>query len=238
MIRAVLFDLDDTLYCEADFVRSGFIAVAEALELRGVGRKLELLALLEYIHAMEGRERVLDKLTARLGLPEGWAPELVECFRAHQPSLELASDVVEVLTRLRERYQLGCVTDGWGATQRRKVEVLKLASLLDVVVFSDDFGRAHWKPSPRPFRACCALLGVTPAESVFVGDNPERDVRGARNAGLLSVRIRRERGYLRDFGFADDPAHFEIVRLEELEHVLEALRIGRSDVPLAPERGR
>src|SRR5262249_40696416 len=128
VIRAVLFDLDDTLYCESDFVRSGFAAVANELTSRGVGRTAELCRLLESLHFTEGRERVLNKLACRLGFPEAWVPQLVECYRAHVPKLTLAPDAAGALARLRGRCKLGCVTDGWAATQRRKIEALQLST--------------------------------------------------------------------------------------------------------------
>ena len=223
MIRAVLFDLDDTLYCEGDFVRSGFAAVACELESRGAGKRADLTALLEAIHFTEGRERVLDKLAARVGFPEMWVPELVERYRSHRPCIALAPDAAGTLARLRGRYKLGCVTDGWAATQRRKIEVLRLDALLDAIVVADDHGRPHWKPSPLPFLACCRLLDVAPDECVHVGDDPERDVRGARNAGLVSVRIRREQGYFRDLVPDGDRPDHEIAALADLEPLLDAL---------------
>ncbi len=220
MIEAVLFDLDDTLYVEGDFFRSGFGAVARHLESRGAGDAQELARELLAIHDGEGRERVLDKLMSRRGLPAEWVPELVQRFRGHRPEIALAPEVGPVLRRLRGRYKLGCVTDGWPDVQRRKVETLGLESTLDAVVYTGDFDRDEWKPSALPFQVCCTRLGVRPAEAVSVGDNPERDMRGARRAGITSVRIRREGGYFHDAPSDGDPADFEIRSLEQLESVL------------------
>jgi len=223
MIRAVLFDLDDTLYCESDFVRTGFGAVARALDARGVGRAPELSAMLESIHLGEGRERVFDKLAARLGFPPEWIPELIARYRAHRPDIALAADAVQALARLRGRYRLGCVTDGWAAVQRRKLEALRLETRLDAIVVADDHGRRHWKPCPLPFFRCCTRLGVSPGECVYVGDDPERDVRGARNAGMVSVRIRRAGGYFRHCTADEDPSDFELASLTELDSILQDL---------------
>ncbi|HEX9821813.1 MAG TPA: HAD family hydrolase [Methylomirabilota bacterium] len=219
MIRAVLFDLDDTLYREDDFACSGFGAVAQELESRGVGRAAALHGMLASIHVTEGREHVLDKLAARLNFPGDWVPGLVERYRAHVPTITLAPDAVRALARLRGRYRLGCVTNGWAAVQRRKIAALGLGTLLDAIVVADDHGRRHWKPSPLPFLHCCRLLGVSPAESVHVGDDPERDVRGARNAGIASVRVRREPADCPD----DARPACEVLSLDELERVLDDL---------------
>jgi putative hydrolase of the HAD superfamily len=123
------------------------------------------------------------------------------------------------------------VTDGWLAVQRRKVEALGVEPLLDALVISDELGRDFWKPHPKPFLNCCARLGVEPSEAVFVGDNPERDMVGARRAGLASIRIRRPGGYFEatEFGGSEARSDFEIHQLTELESLLARLQTGNSD---------
>ena len=222
-IRAVLFDLDDTLYVEGDFYRSGFSCVARRLASREGLDAEGILHELEAIHHDEGREQVFDKLVARRGLAGQSVSELVGLFRGHVPEIRLLPEVPAVLGRLRRRYKLGCVTDGWPAVQRRKVEALGLAPLVDTVVYTGDYGPNLRKPAVFPFEACCSRLGVRAREVLAVGDNPERDVRGARRAGMVSVRIRHEGGYFRDRPSGDDPPDFEIRSLAELEGVLDVL---------------
>ena len=221
---AVLFDLDDTLYEERQYFRSGFSVIARSLQARGFGNSDETCALLEQFHHNEGRQKVLQKLAVRLGFPADWIPGLVDQFREHVPEIQLASDSTSVLQRLRANYRLGCVTDGWHAVQQRKTAALGVESLMDAIVFSDELGRAFWKPDARPFLVCCERLGVRPQEAVFVGDNPERDIAGAHAAGLYTVRLRRTGGY---FGASEcsnvHATDTEITSLEELPRILDAL---------------
>ena len=226
MIRAVIFDMDDTLYIEGDFFRSGFAHIARHLEARGAGPAAELAPMLEAIHFSEGREQVLNKAAERVGFPREWVPELVVLFRSHVPVITLSPDVVRTLERLRSRYKLGCITDGHADVQRRKIEALRLDALLDVILVSDEHGRDYWKPSAFLFKTCCDLLGVGADEAVFVGDNPERDMRGARNAGMRSIRLRHDQGYFRDIVSEEDRADFEITSLDELELLLYQLDYG------------
>jgi len=229
-LRAVIFDLDDTLYEERQFFRSGFAAVAAHLEQRGISPAGRAAELLDNFHHTEGRQQVFQKLAARLGFPEDWVPELVEVFHSHRPIIELAADARELLPRLRAAHhlRLGCVTDGWLAVQRRKVEALGVEPLLNALVISDELGRDFWKPHPKPFHTCCARLGVEPGEAVFVGDNPERDMVGARRAGLASIRIRRPGSYFEATEFDGPEAHpdFEIRQLTELDSLLARLQTG------------
>ena len=126
MIKAILFDLDDTIYAEGDFFRSGFSVVASELEARGAGQGDEIAATLAAIHFGEGRERVFQKAAARIPFPEEWIPQLVTIFRSHQPCICLSPNVLLVLRSLRAKYRLGCVTDGWAEVQRRKIMALNM----------------------------------------------------------------------------------------------------------------
>jgi putative hydrolase of the HAD superfamily len=219
-LKAVIFDLDDTLYEERLFFLSGFAVVADFLEKRGVGANAFTVALLNNYHHSEGRQQVFQKLAARLGFPVEWLPEMVTMFRSHRPVISLTADAREVLSYLRLtcHLRLGCVTDGWSAVQRRKIEALAVEPLLDAVVIADEFGREFWKPHPKPFHVCCARLDVEPGEAVFVGDNPERDMVGAHRAGLTSIRIRRPDGYFAttEYSVAETRPDLEIEQLTEL----------------------
>lgn len=223
-LQAVLFDLDDTLYVEAEFFRSGFGAIARTLAAAGHGDAAALAAQIYDIHWHENRERVFNVAAERLGFSPELIPQLVREFRDHVPELSLAAEVRILLAELRGRYALGCVSDGHAAVQRGKLAALGVELLLDAVVVSDELGRDAWKPDPRPFWECCRRLGAAPQQSVFVGDNPERDVRGALAAGMISVRLRRPEGYFsRTLAAPSDTPHFEIHSLAELPGLLHQI---------------
>lgn len=221
MIRAVLFDLDDTLYPEGQFYRSGFAVVADWLADRGAGRRERIARTLDELHFNGGREHVFDRAATVLGFPSQWVPELVWLFHSHLPQLELPASTIHVLGELCPHYRLGIVTDGHGAVQRRKLDALRLWGRVDGTVITDDLGRRYWKPSPVPFVSCCRSLRTRPHEAVFVGDNPRRDILGARRAGLFAVRLRRADGYFRDDeDLPEAPPHATISNLMELPSLL------------------
>ena len=222
MLKAILFDLDDTLYEERHYFHSGFSVVARELERRGVGKVEETVRLLEHLFLHESRERVFQKLRVRTPFPEEWIPELVAVFRMHAPAISLPEDAVQVLRSLKKRFRLGCITDGNAQIQNQKLNALAARMYFDAVVLTDELGKAFWKPHPLPFLKCCQILGVTPEEAVFVGDSLERDVAGAANAGMRSVLIRRS-GAPRE---SQGPTHqggapcLEVDALRELERLL------------------
>ncbi len=191
--RAVAFDLDDTLYPEREFVMSGFRAVAEWGERNlGINRTTgfsELLAI--YDRGSTGH--IFDEWMAVRHLDGGErVGELVRLYREHAPAIKPFPEVPALLRTLKSRYLLGLVSDGFFEVQRRKLDALGLAGWFDATVFSDEWGREAWKPSPRPFQVLLERLGGLQAETVvYVGDNPGKDFLAARRAGMASIQVRR-----------------------------------------------
>ena len=223
MIEAVVFDLDDTLYPEASYCRSGFRVVARELARRGYVDEDEAWRVLCHIHFEEGRDGVFDKASERLGFPAGIIRELVALYREHEPEgLELHADASELLSSLRGIRKTGIVTDGWLVTQRAKVRALGVDRLVDHVFLADVLGRERWKPHPEPFLRTLEALGIEePSRAIFVGDNPERDVAGALAAGLFPVRIVRPDAHFRE---RPDPHGARTVQsLSELPDLLNLL---------------
>jgi putative hydrolase of the HAD superfamily len=193
--RAVLFDLDDTLYRELDFVESGLRAIARELAARTSLDESAVFAAFAASLEAHGRGRTFDHALATLGLDRpGWVEELVALYRAHEPELALYPDASRALDRLRARgVLLGLVTDGHPGVQRAKARALGLERRLDALRFSWDEGSERQKPDPRAYLGALEPLGVEPADAVYVGDDPAKDFIGARRLGMRSVRVLRGR---------------------------------------------
>jgi putative hydrolase of the HAD superfamily len=190
VIRAVLFDLDDTLYDQQAWLAGAWQAVAMAAAAFGVA-PAELAAVLREI-AAEGsdRGRIIDRALERVGWAGVPVGPLVQAFRSHAPQrLPAYPGVPAALARLRARCPVGLVTDGDPGIQRAKLRALGLCDAFDVVVLSDEFGRQHRKPHPAPFQAALAALAVDPREALFVGDRPDKDVAGAAAADMACIRV-------------------------------------------------
>jgi putative hydrolase of the HAD superfamily len=189
--RAMVFDLDDTLFPERDYVLSGFKAAGEWLKKEHGLR--DFFPRAKQLFDQGSRGRIFDEVLAQYAqpLPPDIIGRLVAVYRAHTPEISLAPEVSQLLGALRESgVKTGVLTDGFLETQKKKVEALGLAPLVDEVVYSDAFGRAAWKPAPRPFREMETALGVKSADCLYIGDNPTKDFLGARNAGWRSLRLR------------------------------------------------
>lgn len=186
---AVIFDLDDTLYPERRFALSGHAALARALGERTgmpVGVLFRFLARRFQRH---GREGLLQAFCAAHGLPMADVPEYVDLIRSHTPRLRLPRVTREVLVTLREQgLRLGVLTNGLPGTQRAKVASLGLASYVDAITYAQEHA-PEGKPSRACFAAVIGRLAVAPAQAVFVGDHPEKDIAGAAAAGLGTIWV-------------------------------------------------
>jgi putative hydrolase of the HAD superfamily len=191
VIDAVIFDLDDTLFLQEQWLAGAWAAVADCASGHG-GDGPRLEAALVRI-AAEGSaaggiiDRALDESD------QGTVPvaPLVATFRTHRADrLDPLPGAAAGLQRLRARVPLALVSDGDVGIQRGKLAALGLADVFDVIIWSDSFGRAYRKPHPRPFLAALDGLGTTAEATVYVGDNPAKDIAGAAEVGMRAVRVR------------------------------------------------
>lgn len=177
-----------------DFVRSGFRAVAAFLEPRtGVSRRTLQRTMLRLLER-NGRGRVFDDVLASLAVdPPVSVPTLIFLYRTHRPRIRLYPDVAAALARLRRTgLKMGLITDSYTAVQRNKIYALRLEKELDLVVCTDELGREFWKPSKMPFKVAMEILRVPRGKALYVGDDPAKDIPGARAAGMIPVLIRRQ----------------------------------------------
>ena len=189
MKRALVFDLDDTLYPERRFALSGFRAVAAHLAAQhGLSCPAAFERLRREMSAGR-RAMAFQTLAKEYDLPSQVVEELRHVYRAHKPALKLPAATRAVLREARKTWKVAVLTNGAPEIQRRKVAVLGLAPLVDAVVYAHEVGEG--KPDPSVFHAACAAVDVAAGASVMTGDNPWCDVDGARRAGLRAIRIRR-----------------------------------------------
>ena len=138
----VVFDLDDTLYLERDFVRSGFAAVEAWLAVQHGVCDFQAHAWELFLAGRRGD--VFDGALPMVGLEPRPAliERLVEIYREHRPTIGLEPAASDLLAALSGRCRLALLTDGYHDTQRRKVAALALEVWCDPVVCTDQ-GAAH-----------------------------------------------------------------------------------------------
>ena len=191
--NVVLFDLDDTLYPERDYVFGGFRTVAEYLSTICGFETDDILSRLISLFETGIRGNTFDLILQNLGLSShiDLVQELIERYRTHTPRIKPYPEVARVLETLRLEFGLGLLTDGYASVQRRKVKALNIGHFFVSVLYSDDFGRKNWKPSLIPFKRLLVDLETEPSHAVYVGDNPHKDFIGARKMGITTIRTLR-----------------------------------------------
>jgi len=224
--QAILFDLDDTLYPEREYVFSGFRAVAAWAEVRmGIPQAQGVKELIGLYQAGQRGHTFDVWLQGHGKQQEAPVERLVEVYREHVPTIAPYPGVTELLNSLRGHYRLGLISDGYLAVQQRKLAALGLAHYFDAVVFSDEWGRAAWKPNPCPFEAALERLGdMPPTLTIYVADNPKKDFIGARQLGIKTIRVRYPYGMYCDTA-PESAAHQPDLEITTLKDIGQALQV-------------
>ncbi len=188
-LQAVIFDLDDTLYPERQYVRSGYRAVAQHLtETPGSGEQFQDWLWERFCQGQAAG--AFDAMSERfdLGLSAEQIGKLVTVYRQHVPDIRAFDSVPDLLGRLGGSYKLGLLSDGFLPAQRLKLEALGLERFFHAIVFTEEMGREYWKPSPAGFEKISQLLGAPPEACCYVSDNPAKDFVAPNALGWLAVQ--------------------------------------------------
>ena len=223
-IKALLFDLDDTLYDEKQFVKSGFIEVAEFVEDKLKIDKDFFYKILINIFNGGSRGNIFNLALEKVNIvsDEDIISSMVKIYRGHNPNIRLEEDVKSLIIKLKEIYSLGIVTDGYFKVQKKKVQVLKLEELFDSIIYTDEYGREYWKPNVFGYKLALERFQIVPGEAVYIGDNPYKDFIGAKKIGISTVRVKNQN---REYSNVKLNKEYEVdYEIKELHEILELLK--------------
>lgn len=192
MAAAVVFDLDDSLYLEADYVRSGFNAVGEWCRHELNVESFEAAAWQLFLEGRRGD--IFDAALTSLGIspPSGVIARMVTVYRTHPPHIALTADSVQCLEQLRGKCKLGLITDGPAEMQWNKIRALGLEKIFDHIIVTADLGPGFSKPHPRAFTEMEKSLQAGGPQVFYVADNPAKDFIVPSQLGWRTIRIIRE----------------------------------------------
>lgn len=189
-LKAVIFDMDDTLYGEKEYVKSGYRRIAELLpQAENAEERLWKL--------FEQKKPAIDELLKSEGLDTPKIKEAcLNAYRFQKPEIHLYPGVEEMLKRLRSKgFLLGLITDGRPEGQRAKIEALGLEGLFDQIIVTDEFGGADFrKPNPLAFQTMKERLNVEYTQMCYVGDNIKKDFIAPQQLGMRSIWFRNQDG--------------------------------------------
>lgn len=197
-VRVVSFDLDDTLWPVAPvimraeqamrrFLVERYPRVTDQFDLDAM-RAVRVRAALEHPEMRHDftflRLAALRFHAAAAGYPEAMAEEAFAVFFAARNQVELYEDVRPALARLGERFDLYTVSNG-----NADLATVGIVDFFRDCITARDAGAL--KPDRRIYARLIAVAGVAPEQILHVGDDPEADVAGARDAGIQAAWINR-----------------------------------------------
>ena len=179
-IDAVIFDLDDTLYSEKEYVKSGYRKIAEWL------KKPEVEDLLW--EAFERGGRALDEV-----LEEKDRAMALHIYRFHKPDVHLYPGVKEMLERIKLHRKIGIITDGRPEGQRAKLDALGLN--VDYTIITDELGGVEYrKPCAVAFQKMQCALDVPFERMVYIGDNINKDFIAPSALSMRCIFVKNKEG--------------------------------------------
>lgn len=232
-LRAIFFDIDDTLYSTSEFAALARKNAIENMRAHGFRMSVEdALRELEEIVAefTSNYEHHFDKLLLRV--PKHYyepvsptilvAAAVVGYHETKFRSLRAYEDAVDVLRLLREQtpLKLGVITSGLPLKQAEKLVRLGVAELFDpnAIFISDELGIS--KPNPKLYLRACAALAIRPSEAMYVGDRPKMDIDPPNKVGMITVLNRRSGKYADEQGTTKPD--FEIHNFFDLFDILRS----------------
>jgi len=188
-----VFDLDDTLYLERDYVHSGFAAVSRLIEARSNAICAETFFAGCWLLFMEGqRQEIFDDVLGSdlMGLDKFTVRECVDCYRSHTPQIKFCPDVLPVLDKLGQ-YNIVVITDGDFPRQIAKLKVLDVGNVLNQLIVNS---KECFKPHPYAFTQVEVVFDCCGSDLVYIADNPHKDFQAPHERGWKTIRVRREGG--------------------------------------------
>lgn len=187
-LDAVIFDLDDTLYSEKEYVRSGYRKIAEHF------RKPELANQMWSVFKRGGR--AIDEVLAAHGM-EASKEEALRIYRFQEPDIQLYPGVLEMIDRIRMTKKVGIITDGRPEGQWAKLKALNLA--VDHVIVTDELGGVEYrKPCTLAFERMQQVFDVPFEKIVYIGDNTKKDFIAPEKLGMKWIWFDNRDGIYRD----------------------------------------
>jgi putative hydrolase of the HAD superfamily len=217
-IDSVVFDLDDTVILENDFIESAFNEISHYINQNYQLDQSSVYKELLNLHR-ENVKNVFDRFLQQHNFPPEIVNVMIKIYKNHSPNLAIIPDVRPVLDKLKNYgKKLAVITDGDVGTQKRKLQAIKAETFFDVIIVTDEYGIQNRKPAAFPYVKCLHELGVNDfTKAVYVGDNVAKDFITAKRLGMLTVQIERKEGLYKQLDLSKEyHAHYKIESMPQL----------------------
>ncbi|MGL5933444.1 MAG: HAD family hydrolase [Cetobacterium sp.] len=221
--KIIIFDLDDTLISEREYIKSGFDIIALELSKK---YKVEFVLIREEMDKLFLEDsknlfnRVLDKFNC--DYDQDYIISLIKLYRNHTPKIKLYDDAKKILEYLKDNgYSMGLITDGYKESQRKKIEVLDIQKYFEQIIVTDELGREFWKPSKVPYSLMKENFRCDYKDMVYIGDNIQKDFVTANCLGIETIQIVRENGVY--INIIEDVKYHAKIKIKSLDEIKKNL---------------
>ncbi|MCB7320094.1 HAD-IA family hydrolase [Lacrimispora sp. 210928-DFI.3.58] len=186
-VKGVIFDLDDTLYSEKQYIKSGYKKIADYFGDKKAEEKL-------WNYFLEGKPAI-DAYLAEIGA-EDRKNQCLDIYRKQVPDITLYGGIKEFIDGLRLKgVKVGIITDGRVEGQKNKIKALGLEDAVDDIIITDELGGMQFrKPNDISFRIMQNRWRLPFEQILYIGDNPNKDFQAPRQLGMRSLYFKNEDG--------------------------------------------
>jgi putative hydrolase of the HAD superfamily len=195
--KIVIFDLDDTLYNEIDFLKSAFKKIAQVVAINAKAKEIDVFK--DMLGYFRTKQNSFELITKKYGTSLS-VNDLIKIYRTHEPKLYLSKINIETLDYLkRNGVIMGLITDGRSIQQRNKIRALGLDAYFSEIIISEEFGSK--KPDVKNFEYFKEIFGK--GKYYYIGDNLVKDFIAPNNLNWTTI-------CLLDNGFNIHPQDFNL----------------------------
>lgn len=205
----VVFDLDDTLYDEIDFVKSGLQEVASYL------KNEKYYKFMYEVFKLEGSGKIFNKLIDAFSLDVN-LDKLIEIYRFHRPDISLSKDSLELL-KFTQNFDTALISDGHYIMQKNKFDVLGLEKFVEYPIFTDYYHTK--KPELKPYKMVMDKYNDK-KKFVYISDNPKKDFKAVSTLGWKGIRYKNPIGIYKSVSNNTD---YEVEQKEDIVDILRKL---------------
>lgn len=219
----VVFDLDDTLYSEISFVKSGFKAVSAHISSEVKENEKQVFEKMLEVLKTRGRGQVFNLVLDQYGIKtKSKVKKCLSIYRTHFPDIDLPTESLSVLKKLSKLHALYVVTDGNKVVQENKLKALKVSNYVKKVMPTHNYGISKSKPSTYCFELIRKWEKTSFNDMIYIGDNPNKDFINIKKLGMNTIRI--NQGMFKDVFLSEEyTARFKVSKLSEIEGIINNL---------------
>ncbi len=185
MSSAVIFDLDDTLYKEINYLKSGLKSVSKVIskDIDETQAKIFEKLYFYYKNSDNPFKKIINEYNLSYSLGD-----LILLYKNHKPKIKLSEETKETLHYLiKNNYELGLITDGSSNQQREKISALKIDSYITEYVISDEVGSE--KPNKNNYKYFSEKKFSYCKKFYYIADNLSKDFIAPNDLGWITICI-------------------------------------------------